>query len=53
MIFLDKGIVTEQGPAYEMLTNHQSDRLRIFLNRLNPRELRVMNLIFLLKLLNF
>ncbi|MFW9259531.1 amino acid ABC transporter ATP-binding protein [Nostoc sp. CALU 546] len=34
VIFLDKGIVTEQGPAYEVLTNPQSDRLRIFLSRL-------------------
>ncbi|MEJ6480569.1 amino acid ABC transporter ATP-binding protein [Nostoc punctiforme UO1] len=31
VIFLDKGIVTE---AYEVLTNPQSDRLRIFLSRL-------------------
>ncbi|MEH2155558.1 amino acid ABC transporter ATP-binding protein [Nostoc sp.] len=34
VIFLDQGIVTEQGPAYEVLTNPQSDRLRIFLSRL-------------------
>ncbi|MGF2012636.1 amino acid ABC transporter ATP-binding protein [Nostoc sp. DedVER01b] len=34
VIFLDKGIVTEKGSAYEVLTNPQSDRLRIFLNRL-------------------
>ena len=34
VIFLDNGIVTEQGPAYELLTNPQSDRLRIFLSRL-------------------
>ena len=34
VIFLDNGIVTEQGPAYEVLTNPQSDRLRIFLSRL-------------------
>jgi|GEM_PF-2431029 ABC-type histidine transport system ATPase subunit len=27
----------EQGPAYELLTNPQSDRLRIFLSRLNVR----------------
>ncbi|MHC5676161.1 amino acid ABC transporter ATP-binding protein, partial [Nostoc sp.] len=31
VIFLDQGIVTEQGSAYEVLTNPQSDRLRIFL----------------------
>ncbi|MEH2403529.1 amino acid ABC transporter ATP-binding protein [Nostoc sp.] len=37
VIFLDQGIVTEQGPAYEVLTNPQSDRLRIFLSRLNIR----------------
>lgn len=37
VIFLDQGIVTEQGPAYEVLTNPQSDRLRIFLSRLNVR----------------
>ncbi|MEH2465922.1 amino acid ABC transporter ATP-binding protein [Nostoc sp.] len=34
VIFLDQGIVTEQGTAYEVLTNPQSDRLRIFLSRL-------------------
>ncbi|MEH2160560.1 MAG: amino acid ABC transporter ATP-binding protein [Nostoc sp.] len=34
VIFLDKGIVTEKGSAYELLTNPQSDRLRIFLSRL-------------------
>ncbi|MEH2442052.1 amino acid ABC transporter ATP-binding protein [Nostoc sp.] len=34
VIFLDKGIVTEKGSAYEVLTNPQSDRLRIFLSRL-------------------
>ncbi|MEH2376205.1 amino acid ABC transporter ATP-binding protein [Nostoc sp.] len=37
VIFLDQGIVTEQGSAYEVLTNPQSDRLRIFLSRLNVR----------------
>ncbi|MEH2237152.1 amino acid ABC transporter ATP-binding protein [Nostoc sp.] len=37
VIFLDQGIVTEQGTAYEVLTNPQSDRLRIFLSRLNSR----------------
>ncbi|MEH2301578.1 amino acid ABC transporter ATP-binding protein [Nostoc sp.] len=37
VIFLDQGIVTEQGLAYEVLTNPQSDRLRIFLSRLNVR----------------
>ncbi|ACC81408.1 amino acid ABC transporter ATP-binding protein [Nostoc punctiforme] len=34
VIFLDKGIVAEKGSAYEVLTNPQSDRLRIFLSRL-------------------
>ncbi|MEH1887369.1 amino acid ABC transporter ATP-binding protein [Nostoc sp.] len=34
VIFLDKGIVTEKGSAYEVLTNPQSERLRIFLSRL-------------------
>ena len=37
VIFLDKGIVTEQGSASVVLTNPQSDRLRIFLSRLNVR----------------
>lgn len=37
VIFLDQGIVTEQGSAYEVLTNPQSARLRIFLSRLNVR----------------
>ncbi|MBD2515662.1 amino acid ABC transporter ATP-binding protein [Nostoc sp. FACHB-973] len=34
VIFLDKGVVAEQGSAYEVLTNPQSDRLRTFLSRL-------------------
>ncbi|MBD2679731.1 MULTISPECIES: amino acid ABC transporter ATP-binding protein [Nostoc] len=34
LIFLDKGIIAEQGSAYEVLTNPQSDRLRTFLSRL-------------------
>ncbi|MDF5707377.1 MAG: amino acid ABC transporter ATP-binding protein [Nostoc sp. S4] len=34
VIFLDRGIVAEQGSAYEVLTNPQSDRLRTFLSRL-------------------
>jgi arginine/lysine/histidine/glutamine transport system ATP-binding protein len=37
VIFLDKGIIAEQGAAYDVLTNPQSDRLRIFLSRLNAR----------------
>ncbi len=35
VIFLDKGIVAEQGPAYEVLSHPQSDRLRTFLSRLS------------------
>ncbi|NDJ23769.1 ATP-binding cassette domain-containing protein [Nostoc sp. B(2019)] len=37
VIFLDQGIVAEQGPADEVLSNPQSDRLRLFLSRLNAR----------------
>ncbi|BAZ32343.1 ABC transporter-related protein [Cylindrospermum sp. NIES-4074] len=37
VIFLDKGVVAEQGVAYDVLTNPQSDRLNIFLSRLNAR----------------
>ena len=39
VIFLDKGIVAEQGPAFEVLSHPNSDRLRTFLSRLNAREL--------------
>jgi arginine/lysine/histidine/glutamine transport system ATP-binding protein len=35
VLFMDKGVVTEQGPAHEVLTNPQSARLRLFLSRLN------------------
>jgi arginine/lysine/histidine/glutamine transport system ATP-binding protein len=38
VIFLDQGVVAEQGPAYEVLTDPKSDRLRVFLSRLNARE---------------
>lgn len=38
VIFLDKGVVAEQGVAYDVLTNPQSDRLSIFLSRLNARQ---------------
>jgi arginine/lysine/histidine/glutamine transport system ATP-binding protein len=34
VIFMDKGTIAEQGPAHEVLTNPQSDRLRAFLSRL-------------------
>ncbi|MDZ8186343.1 MAG: amino acid ABC transporter ATP-binding protein [Nostoc sp. ChiSLP02] len=37
VIFLDKGILAEQGSAYEVLTNPQSDRLRTFLSRLKGK----------------
>ncbi|MBD2612287.1 amino acid ABC transporter ATP-binding protein [Nostoc punctiforme FACHB-252] len=37
VIFLDRGIVAEQGSAYEVLTNPQSDRLRTFLSRLKGK----------------
>ncbi|MBW4612445.1 MAG: amino acid ABC transporter ATP-binding protein [Desmonostoc vinosum HA7617-LM4] len=36
VIFLDQGVVAEQGKASEVLTNPQSDRLRIFLSRFKP-----------------
>ncbi|MBD2431813.1 MULTISPECIES: amino acid ABC transporter ATP-binding protein [Fischerella] len=35
VIFMDKGIVAEQGPASEVISNPRSDRLRTFLSRLN------------------
>jgi len=38
VIFLDQGVVAEEGSAYEVLSNPQSDRLRAFLSRLNVRE---------------
>ncbi|WP_199341105.1 amino acid ABC transporter ATP-binding protein [Nostoc spongiaeforme] len=34
VIFMDKGIVAEQGAAYEVITNPKSDRLQTFLSRL-------------------
>jgi arginine/lysine/histidine/glutamine transport system ATP-binding protein len=34
VIFLDKGVVEEQGLSQELLTNPRSDRLRIFLSRI-------------------
>jgi arginine/lysine/histidine/glutamine transport system ATP-binding protein len=37
VIFLDKGQVVESGKAREVLTNPQSERLSIFLSRLNGR----------------
>ncbi|MBE9007520.1 amino acid ABC transporter ATP-binding protein [Fortiea sp. LEGE XX443] len=38
VIFMDKGVVAEQGVAYEVITNPQSDRLRTFLSRLSARD---------------
>ncbi len=35
VIFMDKGVVAEQGPAQEILTHPNSDRLRTFLCRIN------------------
>ncbi len=37
VIFLDKGVIAEQGQADQVLTHPQSDRLQIFLSRLNVR----------------
>ncbi|MBE9206730.1 amino acid ABC transporter ATP-binding protein [Nostoc sp. LEGE 06077] len=37
VIFMDKGVVAEQGAAYEVITNPQSDRLRTFLSRLSAK----------------
>ncbi|MBR8833024.1 MAG: amino acid ABC transporter ATP-binding protein [Stigonema ocellatum SAG 48.90 = DSM 106950] len=39
VIFLDKGIIAEQGPANNLLSHPQSDRLRFFLSRLMNYEL--------------
>ncbi|MBW4595822.1 MAG: amino acid ABC transporter ATP-binding protein [Brasilonema angustatum HA4187-MV1] len=35
VIFLDQGVVVEQGSPHQVLSNPQSDRLRTFLSRLN------------------
>lgn len=35
VVFMDKGIVAEEGPARQVLTNPKSDRLRTFLSRMN------------------
>ncbi len=35
VIFLNQGVVEEQGDAQEILTNPQSDRLKAFLSRMN------------------
>ncbi|MCM1322244.1 MAG: amino acid ABC transporter ATP-binding protein [Bacteroides sp.] len=33
IIFMDKGVVAEEGPAYELITNPRNERTRMFLNR--------------------
>lgn len=35
VLFLDQGLVAEEGPAREVLTNPRSDRLRAFLSRMS------------------
>lgn len=40
VMFLDQGCVLEQGPAKQVLTHPQSDRLRTFLSRLNMSTVR-------------
>lgn len=35
VLFLDQGLVAEEGPAREVLTNPKSDRLRAFLSRMS------------------
>ncbi|YAF94702.1 MAG: amino acid ABC transporter ATP-binding protein [Nodularia sp. CChRGM 3473] len=39
VIFLDQGVVAEQGAAYEVLSNPESDRLRVFLSRISAGAL--------------
>jgi len=34
VIFLNQGLVEEDGNAYEVITNPQSERLRAFLSRM-------------------
>jgi arginine/lysine/histidine/glutamine transport system ATP-binding protein len=34
VIFLNKGLIEEMGPAYEVITQPQSDRLKAFLSRM-------------------
>ncbi|MGH8000307.1 MAG: polar amino acid ABC transporter ATP-binding protein, partial [Brasilonema sp.] len=41
VIFLDKGVVVEQGLAHQVLSNPESDRLRTFLSRLNGKGLDI------------
>ncbi len=35
VLFMDQGLVAEEGPAREVLTNPRSDRLRAFLSRMS------------------
>jgi arginine/lysine/histidine/glutamine transport system ATP-binding protein len=35
VLFMDKGLVEEEGAARQVLTNPKSDRLRAFLSRMN------------------
>lgn len=35
VLFMDQGLVAEEGPAREVLTNPKSDRLRAFLSRMS------------------
>ena len=35
IIFVDKGVVVEEGPAYELITNPQKDRTKEFLQKYN------------------
>ncbi len=35
VIFMDQGIVAEQGAAFQVISHPQSDRLCTFLSRLN------------------
>ena len=41
VIFLDQGVVVEQGSPRKVLSNPESDRLRTFLSRLNGKGLDV------------
>ncbi|MBW4500427.1 MAG: amino acid ABC transporter ATP-binding protein [Scytonema hyalinum WJT4-NPBG1] len=43
VMFLDQGVVVEQGSAAKVISNPESDRLRAFLSRLNGTELGIRN----------
>ena len=34
IVFMDKGVIAEQGPAEELITNPKSERLKAFLTKL-------------------